>query len=181
MTYCDHSHRLDNSPACITMWVTLGRLNCSKSKSINYFSSKYTYQRWNLPVGERLLCLRRGGFAGEGRLPLNPINQGLAAAAQRAAGAWRQHGGVDFHLLVEGAEFYGGNGSIVGVEAQREGHVAKDVLRSEIDAFPRVCYQLYVGYSWVICEKEIQIYELQTYVSCYFWHSELHCQSRIGF
>ncbi len=108
-----------------------------------------------LPVSECLLGLRWGGIAGERWLPLNPVQQRLAAGAQRAAGAWRQHGSIDLHLLIKGAEFYGSDGSVVGVEAQGKGHVAEDVLGSEVNAFPLVCYQLYVGYGWVVCDREI--------------------------
>ena len=81
---------------------------------------------------------------------MNPIQQRLAAGAQRAAEARRQHGSIDLHLLIEGAELYGGDGSVVGVEAQSEGHVAEDVLWSEVNGIPRFCYQLYVGYGWVV-------------------------------
>lgn len=58
----------------------------------------------------------------------------------------------------------------MGVEAQGQGHVAEDVLGSEVHAFPRVCYQLDVGYGWVVCDKEIQ-----TDMLAVFCHFELHC------
>lgn len=114
-------------------------------------------QTQRLPVSECLQGLRWRRFAGEGRLPMNPVKQRLAAGAQRAAGAWRQHGSIDLHLLVEGAEFYGGDGSVVGVNVQGEGHVAEDMLGSKVNDFPLICCQLYVGYSWVVCDREIQI------------------------
>lgn len=130
----------------------------------------------HLPVSERLLGLRWGGFASEGRQPLNPVQQRLAAGAQRAAGAWGQHGSIDLHLLIEGAEFYGGDGGVVGVEAQSEGHVAEDVLGSEVNAFPFVGYELYVGYGWVLCDREIQIDRLNmSAVILSFWTSIPDC------
>lgn len=118
-----------------------------------------------LPVGECLLGLRGGGVAGEGRLPLNPVQQRLAAGAQGAPRARRQHGSIDLHLLVEGAELYGSDGGALGVEAQGEGHVAEDVLGSEVNASSRVRYQLYVGYGWVVCDGQIQIDRLNRYFS----------------
>lgn len=124
-------------------------------KWMNNYASTSTVR--HLPVSECLLGLRWRGFAGEGWLPVNPIQQRLAAGAQRAARAWRQHGGINLHLLIEGAEFYGGDGSTVGVEAQGEGHVAEDVLGSKVNDFPRVCYQLYVGYGWVVWGRERDI------------------------
>lgn len=114
-----------------------------------------------MPVGEHLLGLRRRRrFAAEWRLPLNPVEHRPTAAAQRAAGARRQHGCVDFHLLVESADFYGGDGSALGVQAQRERHVAEDVLGSQVEAFACVCYQLYVGDGGVSCEKVVQGHKL---------------------
>lgn len=110
-----------------------------------------------LPVSECLLGLRWWGVAGEGWLPLNPVEQRLAAGAQRASGPWGQHGSINLYFLIEGEEFYGSNGSAVGAEAQGEGHVAEDVLRSDVDAFPRICYQFYVGYSWVVWDRGTQI------------------------
>lgn len=58
----------------------------------------------------------------------------------------------------------------MGVEAQGEGHVAEDVLGSEVYAFPRVRYQLYVGYGWVVCDRVIQIdsLNLSAVIFCYF-------------
>lgn len=76
---------------------------------------------------------------------MNPVKQRLAAGAQRATGPCGQHGSIDLHLLIKSAEFYGSDGGIVGVKPQGEGHVAEDMLGSKVDAFPRVCYQLYVG------------------------------------
>lgn len=103
-----------------------------------------------------MLDLGRRRFAGEGRLPLNPVQQRLAARAQGTAGSRGQHGSIDLHLLIKGAEFYGSNDSIVGVKAQGEGHVAENMLWPEVYAFPCVCYQLYVGYGWVACDKVMQ-------------------------
>lgn len=87
---------------------------------------------------------------------MNSVHQRLAAGAQRAAGPRGQHGSIDLHLFIKGADLYVGDDCAVVVEAQGEGHVAEDVLRSEVDAFPRVRYQLDVGYGWVVCGSEIQ-------------------------
>lgn len=92
-------------------------------------------------------------MATEWWLPLNPVEHGLAAGAQRAAGARGQHGSIDFHFLIKSADFYGSDGSTLGVEAQREWRVTEDVLGSQVKAFPRVCYQLYVGDGGVACDK----------------------------
>lgn len=103
-----------------------------------------------------MLDLGRRRLAGEGRLPLNPVQQRLAARAQRTAGSRGQHGSINLHLLIKSAEFYGSNGSVVGVKAQSEGHVAENMLGPEVYAFPCVCYQLYAGYGWVFCDKVMQ-------------------------
>lgn len=52
----------------------------------------------------------------------------------------------------------------MGVKAQGEGHVAENVLGPEVYAFPLVCYQVYVGYGWVVCGKAMQT----DMVNCYF-------------
>lgn len=96
-------------------------------------------------------------MAGEGRLPLNLVQQGPAPGAQGAAGARGQHGGVNLHLLVKGAEFDGGDGEAAGVQTQREGHVAEDVLGSEVDALPCGGYQLHVSQGRVVWEPEIRL------------------------
>lgn len=89
-----------------------------------------------VPVGERLLGLGwRRRFATERWLPLNPVEHRLAAGAQRAAGARGQHGSINFHFLVESADFNGSDSSTLGVQAQRERHVTEDVLRSQVNAF----------------------------------------------
>lgn len=51
------------------------------------------------------------------------------------AGAGRQHCRIDLHLLIKGAELYGTDGNIVGIEAQGEEHVTEDVLWSKVDGF----------------------------------------------
>lgn len=98
---------------------------------------------------------------------MNPVLHRLAAGAQRAGGAGGQHGSIDFHFLIKGADFNGGDGGVMGVQAQAEGHVTEDVLRSQVDAFGRVRYQLYVGYGRVVCDKGTQMDRLgqQTVVS----------------
>lgn len=88
---------------------------------------------------------------------MNPVLHRLAAGAQRAAGARGQHGSIDFHFLIKSADFNGGNGGVMGVQAQGEGHVTEDVLWSQVNAFARVHYQLYVGYGRVVCDKGIQM------------------------
>lgn len=118
------------------------------------------------PVGERLLGLRwRRRFAAKWWLPLDPVEHRLAAGAQRAAGARRQHGSVDLHFLVEGADFYGRHGGALGVQVQRERHVTEDVLGSQVNAFARVCYQLYVGNGGVACDIRVHRLSPQTVFS----------------
>lgn len=85
-------------------------------------------------------------------MPLDPVEQGLAAGAHPAAGARGQHGRVDLHLLIEGAEFYGSDGGVVGVEPQGEGHVTEDMLWPKVNAFACICYQLDISYGWVAWE-----------------------------
>lgn len=87
---------------------------------------------------------------------MNPVLHRLAAGAQRAGGAGGQHGSIDFHFLIKGADFNGGDGGVVGVQAQGEGHVTEDVLRPQVNAFGRVRYQLYVAYGGVACDKGTQ-------------------------
>lgn len=41
----------------------------------------------------------------------------------------------------------------MGVQAHGKGHVTEHVLRSEVDAFPRVRNQLDVGYGWVLWDS----------------------------
>lgn len=115
----------------------------------------------HIPVSEHLLALgwqRR--FAAEWRLTLNPVEHRLTVVAQRAAGTRRQHGCVDFHFLVESADFYSSDGCTLGVQAQRERHVAEDMLGSQVDAFACVCYQLYVGDGGVAWNKVMQVHKL---------------------
>lgn len=110
-----------------------------------------------VPVGEHLLGLWwRRRFGAEWWLPLNPVEHRLAAGAQSAAGARGQHGGIDFHFLIESADFYGSDGGTLGVQAQRERHVTEDVLGSQVNAFARVCNQLYVGDVGVACDNGIR-------------------------
>lgn len=66
---------------------------------------------------------------------MNPIEKRLTARAEMTAGAGRQHCRIDLHLLIKGAELYGTDGNIVGIEVQGEGHVTEDVLWSKVDGF----------------------------------------------
>lgn len=86
--------------------------------------------------------------------------QRLAAGAQGTAGARGQHGSIDLQLLIECAEFDGNDGGVVGVQSQGEWHVTEDMLGSEVNAFLCVHYQLNVGYSWVVWDREIRIQRL---------------------
>lgn len=92
----------------------------------------------------------RLGCSAEGWLPLHPVAQRRAAGAEWAARPRRQHDSIDFQPLVKGVEFDGGDGGVARVQPDGEGHIAEDVLGSEVDALSSVPDQLDVGNCWVV-------------------------------